>query len=181
MDVHGPTCARLLEVAIAGSRAERGRFAASMFTVQPFGLRKECGQFLVDAGKAARLAIGPLLRRQRVGMVAAIDMDGFVVGLDLDEPQVRSALEGWLLRTGSLIPLAGWRRVAEPPSYQPVAASLALLGRGWRGEAAFFLANSLVCAVRRHIAVRVQLGEGELAPPTTELPALPAQRYAAVG
>ena len=85
----------------------------------------------------------------------AIASDGHIADLEVHDVDIQAALESWLARMGGLVEVAGYRSVEQSTRFWPSEHALGLLDLGgWRGEAAFLVANLMLIAVRRHVAVR---------------------------
>ncbi len=163
MDVHGQRCERLLSGALDGPTVRRIRFARFRFTMRQAFVTKAPGEVVLET-RRRRITCHrlPLAVRLRYRVVLAVD--GHVAQLELSDPEIQRGLETWLARAGGLAEIAGFRSVEQQTSFWPSERTLELLDlEGWRGEAAFLVANIMLIALRRYVAVNATAPDDALA------------------
>jgi hypothetical protein len=154
MDIHGRHCERLLKSAFDGPTARRVRFARFAFTMRQAVVGKVPDEVVIETGRDRYITCHRLPLAVRLRYRCAVASDGHVSELQVSDLEVGRALEGWLAQMGGLVEVAGYRSVEQSTWFWPSEQTLDLLDLGgWRGEAAFLIANLLLIAVRRHIAV----------------------------
>lgn len=175
MDIYGPSCERLVRGALEGPAAGPLLVGRHRFRLRQVAILKEPGGLAVDGGRRRHLSLhrGPFVVR-RLRYEARLAGDGRMVELAVSDLAIDAALGRWLVAEGPLGHLASAGKAGLCwPSDAPLGLVDAL--PGWRGEAAFLLANVLVCACRRYFAPRPQ-ADGGLIPEagTAAIAAAPA-------
>lgn len=150
-----------------GAAAQIGR---RPFSVRQLEIEKRAGGILLDTGRRRAIVCHRPFWSTGIRVRCGIAVDGTVDELVCSDTQIEAALDTWLGSAGNLLDAAGFRSVEQKPRYWPSACTLDLLDAdGWRGEAAFLLANMMLSAIRRHVAVMTPINEfGGEADPTGE-------------
>ncbi len=154
MDIHGPGCERLLSSAFNGPTARRVRLGRYRFTVRQAFVAKAPDRVVIEMRGRRYITCHRPLLAARLRFRFAIASDGHIADLEVHDVEIQGGLENWLARMGGLADVAGYRSVEQSTRFWPSEHALGLLDLGgWRGEAAFLVANLMLIAVRRHVAV----------------------------
>ncbi|MDX6751505.1 hypothetical protein SH611_16990 [Geminicoccaceae bacterium 1502E] len=155
MDIYGPSCERLVRAALEGPAAGPLLVGRHRFRLRQLEILKAPDGLGLGGGRGHHLSLyrGPLAVR-RLAYQGRLASDGRMIELAVGDLAIDAALGRWLVAEGPLDRLAA--PAGQHAACWPSDAPLGLLDSlgGWRGEAAFLLANVMIAACRRYLAPR---------------------------